>query len=241
MSAAPHPPKIPPTIVPAPDEEDEDDGRRSYKERKAESHELGRLAKRLVDSKPSVLADLALPDDVLASVAVARGFERGARVRELRRVVALLRSHGIVSLDAMERDAGRMRRQRTAREHTYEAWRERLMSEGDRALAELVAQHPAADAQRLRQLVRQARRDPGSDKTKQTLRTVLRLVRQACEADAPGSPSTAAGELEGADADELADAGESTDDGDEHADVAADEPAGADAEAPPADRAPEGD
>lgn len=201
MSAAHQPPKPPVSNAPGPgagpDEADEDDGKRSYKERKAESHELGRLAKRIVDSKPSVLADLSLPDDVLESAAVARGFERGARVRQLRHVVALLRSHGIVSLDAMERDAGRMRRQRTAREHTYEAWRERLVSEGDRALAELVAEHPAADAQRLRQLVRQARRDPGSDKTKLVLRTVLRLVRQACEADGTGSPPEGEGAHEG--------------------------------------------
>ena len=184
MSAAPRS-----THPEAPDElEDEGSGRPSYKERKAESHELGRLAKALVDMKASALADLPLPDDLRETLQVARGLERAARVRELRRVVACLRSHGITSLDALERDAFRMRRQRATRERDYEAWRERLVSEGDAALAELVARHPAADAQRLRQLVRQARRDPGSDKAKQALRTVLRLVRQACEGTGPSTP-----------------------------------------------------
>jgi len=180
MSAAPR----------SPDEtEDDDSGRRSYKERKAESIELGRLAKALSELGASALADLPLPDDVREALAVARARERAARVRELRRVVALLRAHDITSMDALARDAGRMRRQRSAREQAYEAWRERLVSEGDRALAELVAEHPTADAQRLRQLVRQAQRDPGSDKSKQALRSVLRLVRQACEASAPATPA----------------------------------------------------
>lgn len=232
MNAAQHPPKPPAPTEPGPDDEDGDDGRRSYKERKAESSELHRLAKRLVDAKPSVLADLPLPDDVREGVAVARARERGARVRELRRVVALLRTHGIVSLDAMERDAGRMRRQRAAREQTYEAWRERLVSEGDRALAELVAQHPAADAQRLRQRVRQARREPGSDKAKLALRSVLRLVRQACEADGVAADGVADVD---ADVDVDVDGGS-----DAPADAAADGPAGSEADAPASEPEPDG-
>lgn len=236
MNAAQHPPQPPAPTEPGPDDEDGDDGRRSYKERKAESSELHRLAKRLVDAKPSVLADLPLPDDVREVVAVARARERGARVRELRRVVALLRAHGIVSLDAMERDAGRMRRQRAAREQTYEAWRERLVSEGDRALAELVAQAPAADAQRLRQLVRQARREPGSDKAKLALRSVLRLVRQACEAD-----GVAADGVADADADADADVDADVDGGsDAPPDAAADGPAGSEADAPASEPEPDG-
>lgn len=194
MSSAP-PTRRPEPPAPASDDEDqEESGRRSYKDRKAESNSLTRLAKALVDMKPSAVAELPLPDDVREAVAVARGRERVARVRELKRVVSILRGHGIVSLDAMERDAGRARRQRAAREREYEAWRERLVGEGDAALTDLVARHPAADAQRLRQLLRQARRDPAGEKAKLALRTVLRLVRQACEADGAAKPEGATDE-----------------------------------------------
>lgn len=195
MCAAPRSSRSEPPTEGAPVEvepEDEGSGRRSYKDRKAESNALVRLARTLVGAKPSVLAELPLPDDVREAVRVARGLERAARVRELRRVVGLLRAHDITSMDALERSAGRARRNRAARERDHEAWRERLVSEGDRALAELVARHPRADAQRLRQLVRQARREPGSDKARQALRDVLRLVRQACEADEGGSPDAEA-------------------------------------------------
>lgn len=197
MSAAP-PTRRPEPPAPAPDDEAEDgSGRRSYKDRKAESNTLARLAKALVDMKPSAVAELPLPDDVREAVAVARGLERVARVRELRRVVSLLRGHGIVSLEQMTRDAGRARRQRAARERDHEAWRERLVSEGDSALTELVARHPTADAQRLRQLLRQARRDPAGEKGKQALRSVLRLVRQACEAEGAPQPEGPSGDDEG--------------------------------------------
>jgi ribosome-associated protein len=205
MSPAP-PTRRPEPPAPAPDDEEEDgSGRRSYKDRKAESISLTRLAKALVDMKPSAVAELPLPDDVREVVAVARGMERVARVRELKRVVSILRSHGIVSLDAMERDAGRARRQKAARERDYEAWRERLVSEGDAALTELVARHPAADAQRLRQLLRQAQRDPTSEKAKLALRSVLRLVRQACEADGTPPPEGSTGDGEAASPDGVAD------------------------------------
>lgn len=232
MSAAPRRPRPAPSAVPASDlvnppaePEDDGSGRRSYKARRAESNALHRLAKALADMKPSALIDLPLPDDLRAAIEVVRGRERAARIRELRHVVALLRSHDLTSMDALERDAGRMRRQRSARERDYEAWRERLVSEGDRALAELVAQHPTADAQRLRQLVRQARRDPGSDRSKQVLRTVLRLVRQACEGQ--GSVAEPADETEGADADAGTDA-------DADAGTDADTDADADADTHPA-------
>src|SRR3546814_9755190 len=61
------------------------------------------------------------------------------------------------ALDAI-RDAldagGESARQETALLHRAERWRERLLEEGDAALAELIEAHPSADRQQLRQLVR---------------------------------------------------------------------------------------
>jgi ribosome-associated protein len=175
-----------PSESPPPDDAGDDapaSGRPTYRERKAESTALAGLAKALVEMKPSQLAEVPLSEDVREAVLVAQGLTRGPRVRQLRRVAQLLRVHDVSSIGAAAHDAGHKQRRRATRERGYEAWRERLVSEGDATLAEFVDQHPMADPQRLRQLLRQARRDPGSGKSKQARLGVLRLVREACEAE----------------------------------------------------------
>jgi ribosomal 50S subunit-associated protein YjgA (DUF615 family) len=102
----PAPPEPPEPLAEAPEAEGDEPatvGRGTYRERKAESTELARLAKALVEMRPSVLAGVPLPDDVREAVEVARGLDRAPRVRQLRRVARLLRVHGVTSLEAVDR------------------------------------------------------------------------------------------------------------------------------------------
>ncbi len=181
MSTA-HEPPAPPNEG-APDDGDETSGRPTYRERKAESVALAGLAKSLVEMKPSQLAEVPLSDDVREAVLVARGLSRGPRVRQLRRVSQLLRQDDVAQIVPAAKDATHKQRRRASRERIYEEWRERLVAGGDPALAEFIDGHPMVDPQRLRQLLRQARRDPGSGKSKQAMLAVLRLVREACETE----------------------------------------------------------
>ncbi|MCH9687038.1 MAG: DUF615 domain-containing protein [Deltaproteobacteria bacterium] len=157
-------------------------GRPTAREHRAESNALWELAKSLVEMKPPQLATVSLPAEVVSAVEACRGFRKNARIRELRRISTMLRRLDVDALTEEVRDAGKQRR-RSQREQVYEQWRERLVAEGDRALTEFVDQHPMADPQRLRQLLRQARRSPGSGKSKQALRSILRLVREALEVE----------------------------------------------------------
>jgi len=59
-----------------------------------------------------------------------------------------------------------------------EAWRERLIAEGDAALDELLAQHPSADRQHLRQLARNARAERDRDRPVQAYRELFRALRE---------------------------------------------------------------
>lgn len=153
-------------------------------ERQRETSVLGELAKRLVAMNHSQLAQVLLPDEVREEVLVCRNLGKGARARQLKRIAQLLRAHDVDEIRATAEDAGHKQRRRAAKERVYEQWRERLVDEKDTALTEFVEQHPMADPQRLRQLLRQARRDPGSGKSKQALRAVLQLVRETFEAEA---------------------------------------------------------
>jgi ribosome-associated protein len=131
--------------------------------------ELKRLARRIVLLKPQQLAALALEEELLEAVQLARALTNaGARNRQIGVVRQHLRDMGAAAaaietrLDrgpggvaavtpasspaapsAARRDASRAL-----------AWMERLTSEGDAALGELCAECPATPRQQLRQQVR---------------------------------------------------------------------------------------
>jgi ribosome-associated protein len=65
--------------------------------------------------------------------------------------------------------------------HRVETWRVRLIDEGDAALEELLALHPSADRQRLRQLARNARSERDSSKPPHAFRELFRELRALFE------------------------------------------------------------
>jgi len=166
------------------DTSDEPKVRLSYRERRRESDALAELARKLVEMTPSQLDQVPLPLEVRAEIETCRGFRKGPRIRQLRRISQLVRRLDFDEVSRAATDAGHKQRGRAQRERVYETWRERLLSEGKEALTEFIDLHPMVDPQRLRQLLRQARRDPGSGKSKQALLSVLRLVREALESEA---------------------------------------------------------
>jgi ribosome-associated protein len=60
--------------------------------------------------------------------------------------------------------------------HRAEHWRERLLAGGDDALGELLAEHPGADRQQLRQLVRNALDERAKNKPPRAFRELYRAV-----------------------------------------------------------------
>ena len=61
--------------------------------------------------------------------------------------------------------------------HRVEAWRERLLDEGDAALGALLDEHPTADRQHLRQLVRNALEERKRNKPPRAYRELFRELR----------------------------------------------------------------
>jgi ribosome-associated protein len=165
-------------------------GRASYRERSDEASAISGLVLLLIAMKPSQLAALSLDPEVLHAVVQCQGFTKGARARQLRLIAKLLRQHDHEALRTAVTHVMRGKGARSQREKTYEKWRERLLSGGDAAVTEFAAQHPGADVQKLRQLIRLAGRDPTKGKGKAASRDVLRLVRELGEAGA--TPTEAA-------------------------------------------------
>ena len=129
------------------------------------------LAEKLASLTPTQLSKLPIPDDLLP---------HGARKRQLAFLAKQMRREDDEALDAI-RDAldedGDAARREVALLHRIETWRTRLLEEGDVALGELLDEHPAADRQHLRQLVRSTLEERKRNKPPRAFRELFRELR----------------------------------------------------------------
>lgn len=146
--------------------------------RKKEMHALQALGTALVELNAQQLECLALPDALREAVLEAqriRGHE--ARRRQMQYIGRLMRG---VEAQPIAEQLARLRGESDAAKaefHTIERWRARLL-EDDAALTDWLAAHPGTDAQMLRQLIRNARREVAEGKPPRASRALFRLLRQ---------------------------------------------------------------
>jgi ribosome-associated protein len=153
----------------------------SRSEQRRQALDVLALGERLAALSDAQLARLPVPDEVLPHLREARRITaHGARKRQLAFLAKQLRRQDDEALEAI-RDAleasGEPARRETAALHRTEAWRARLLDEGDEALSELLAAHPGADRQRLRQLVRNALDERRRNKPPHAFRELFRELR----------------------------------------------------------------
>ena len=124
---------------------------------------------------------LELSERLRREVDVCQRLKPRSRGRQNRLIGQLLRAedHKAIRerIDALKggyRDA-------VHREKIAEQWLIRLVDEGDSAVEALIADDPQADRQRLRLLVRTARKDPEARKAKRARRELLRAIRELRE------------------------------------------------------------
>jgi ribosome-associated protein len=105
----------------------------------------------------------------------------GARKRQTQFLAKIMRKEDDNALEAIRKTltfSKEEQQKQTAEVHRAEAWRERLLKEGDEALAELISAHPHADRQHLRQLVRQAQEEQAKNKPPRAFRELYREIRE---------------------------------------------------------------
>lgn len=151
------------------------------------------LGEQLVEQTAAQLDKLPLPEDLLPHIReTQRMTSYGARKRQLAFLAKQMRKLDNEVLDAI-RDAlasdGETARREIAALHRAEALREALLGEdGDAALTALLADHPQADRQKLRQLVRNSHDERAKNKPPRAFRELFKLLRdlltQPADADA---------------------------------------------------------
>ena len=147
---------------------------------KLQSHELQKLGMALADLSDARLARLALPErlfDALKQYRQTRTHE--GRRRQLQYVGKLMREVD----DAPLREAVAESKLGSARDtlllHEAERWRDALLADDD-ALTRWMQQHADCDAQRLRSLVRAARREaalPTEQRNPRSHRELFQFIR----------------------------------------------------------------
>jgi len=178
---------------------DEDSGEYlgpSRKQNRREALEVLSLADALAALSENQLGKLPIPETLLPHIADARRITSHiARKRQLAYLAKQMRREDDETLHAI-RDAmdagGAAARMDTAQMHRAEAWRERLLADGDAALAELLDTYPEADRQRLRQLVRNALAERAKNRPPAAFRELFRELRGVFAAASLAAGETAA-------------------------------------------------
>jgi ribosome-associated protein len=171
-----------PNGLPAAADPGDDDLEVSRSQRRREALDVLHLAHALVALSDAQLKAMPLADDLRDEVRNARGIKQQiAHKRQTQYLAKQMRRLDDGEIEAiraaLDRDRDLARRE-TAALHQIEAWRDRLIEEGDEALGELLARFPDADRQQLRQLARQARAEREQNKPLHAYRELFRLLRE---------------------------------------------------------------
>jgi ribosome-associated protein len=151
----------------------------SKSQRKRDAQELLELAKNLVAMPDAMLKRMPMEQELRDEIEFARSIKaHGARKRQLMTVGKMLRQRDNQALlDAVD-DVGQKNRQMNARFHHIETWRDRLLNGNDQVLSELLEQVPDANAQILRQLIRNAQKEARLEKPPASARKLFKLLRE---------------------------------------------------------------
>lgn len=151
----------------------------SKSQRKREMSALQDLGAELVKLAPERLAGLDLPEALREAVLEARRLSsHGALRRQLQYIGKLMRDVDSAPIAAQLAALRGESAAAKAAFHALERWRERLLAD-DQALTEWLTAHPHADAQRVRQLIRNARRELAAGEPPKSRRELFRLLREA--------------------------------------------------------------
>ena len=157
------------------------------------------LAETLAGLSAAQLARLPIPDELMPHIReTQRITSYGARKRQTAFLAKQMRKRDDAEIDAI-RDAmskdGEAARRETAALHRVEALRDALLGfEGDAAMTELLAEHPHADRQHLRQLVRNAHEERKRNKPPRAFRELFRELKALHALDADAAHAADAGD-----------------------------------------------
>ena len=158
--------------------QDETDELTSKTRKKKDMLALQVLGVQLVELNEQQLESMQLPEALLDAVLEAKRLTKHeARRRQMQFIGRLMRDIDAAPIyDRLEKWLGQGR-EHTAQLHALERWREDLLA-GDPALERFMQAYPGADSQKLRSLIRNARREQAASLPPKNYRELFRVLRE---------------------------------------------------------------
>lgn len=145
---------------------------------KREAEALQALGEALVKLPDAQFKRIELPDELRAAVADCRKItQNGALRRQKQYIGKLMRNIDPAPIQAQLDVFNGVSAAENAKLHQAEKWREKLIADNE-ALTLFLNQFPAADATRLRQLIRNARDEAARGKPPKAFRELFRAIRE---------------------------------------------------------------
>lgn len=170
------------------DDAQDDSLPKSKSQRKRDMLAFQDLGKQLSELRSDQLNQIPMDEDLRHALSELQQIKsHEARRRQLQYVGKLMRGIDTAAitqaLAALQ--AGSV--ENTRRLHLAEKWRDRLSTEGDSAVTDFMAHYPTAEAQHLRNLVRNARQDLEKGQNRGNGRKLFRHIRTLIDDTEPAS------------------------------------------------------
>lgn len=150
----------------------------SKSEQKREIQEITKIGERLLSVPEVTLKQYPLSDSSLKAILEGKRINSPVgRNRQIKYIGKLLRKEDI---DAIKQKLLLLDQEKIVanrQHHQLEHWRDRLVGEGDQALAELLQQEPKLDRQHLRQLIRNAQNEQKRNKPPKSQRLIFQYLK----------------------------------------------------------------
>ena len=149
----------------------------SKSEIKRDAEDLKQLGEKLVNLTKANLTKVPLDDSLKDAIELAQRLQKEARRRQLQYIGKLLRSIDAKPIrEALEKIENKHNQQQ-AMLHKLEILRDELVAKGDVALTDLLNEHPSADRQQLRNLIRAAQKEKEQNKPSKASREIYQILK----------------------------------------------------------------
>jgi ribosome-associated protein len=140
---------------------------------------LQNLGVKLVELAPQTLKKFDLDERLLEAILFAQTINSNSAKRRQYQLIGKLMRH--VDAEAIQTQFERYQnqhQQKTDKFHYLESWRDRLLAEGYPAINKLMQEFPKADRSRLRQLVRNAKKEMEHNKPPKSARQIFQYLKE---------------------------------------------------------------
>lgn len=161
------------------EEEIDDEHYISKSQAKRDVEEMQKLGGKLVKLSHKTLQKFNLDERLLDAILLAQTIHSNSAGRRQIQLIGKLMRHADIEAIRLQYESYQNQAvEANAHFHKLETWRDRLLIEGDSAINELLKQYSELDRSRLRQLLRNAKKDSEQNKPPRSARELFQYLKE---------------------------------------------------------------